>query len=362
MKAFIQSALGSSQVQAAKNTYALFYMSGAVPETPAQVKAAVDLSDMSDLLSKCVGMGLVTNTIALDTSGAGRYSITYTLLEAGVACLKGGSLPASGGYYIPMPSRAYYSNGRKSDLWSMPPNLWAMSYACLKGEYSRQVRFKYRDTAPQYSLKAPGSEIQFNVEYDKDTTISALRVSNGPPVYYNDYIYHAKVEYWDGSSWVLANTGSEAIPVGYKQITFSAVTAKKFRVTFYPYTETSGTYCLVSGGFALAHTAPTSATPVNDITWGVLVPYPDSDTNSSAVYDGAHILANSQYNLDVSSNLLVVRSAPHYGKTAYNFPAIIDSCSQDSVTSKMVISKSTGLTSDDTPTLAAYKYYPGDLT
>lgn len=364
MKAFMQSALGAVSLQAANNTYALFYMSGSVPQTPAQVKAAVDLSDVSDLLSKCVGVGLASDTIALDTTGVGRYNVTYTLLEANLAYLKGGSLPAVGGYYIPMPSRAYYSNGRKSDLWSMPPNLWALSYACVKNSYQKQARFKFRDTAPAYaSPKAAGSEIVFNVEYDKDTTISALRVASGVYTVNNNYMYNAKVEYWNGSAWASAYSGSDVISYStMKDLTFAAVTAQKYRVTLYPYSETAGYYSMPSAGFALMHTSAPSTTPVPDITWGVLVPYPDADTISSSVYDNTSIVYNSTFPVDTSANPLIVRNAPMYGKVTNNFPAIIDSCSQDSTASKMVISKSIGLTSDDHPTLAAYKYYPGDLS
>ena len=319
---------------------------------------------MSDLLAKCVGMGLITDTVALDTTGVGRYSITYTLLEAGVSYLKGGSVPAVGGYFIPMPSRAYYTNGRKSDLWSMPPNMWAMSYACIKNAYSKQARFKYRDVATTaYGLKAAGSEIQFNVEYDRDTTISALRVGSGAAPVGNDYVYNAKVEYWNGTAWVQANTGSEVIGNGTMgTITFAAVTSQKFRVSLYPYSETAGYYSLPTAGCALMHTVAPAAVPVADITWGILVPYPDSDILTSSVYDNTSISYNNAYVVDTSLNPMIVRNAPYYGKVSNNFPAIIDSCSQDSSASKMVISKSIGLTSDDHPTLAAYKYYPGDLS
>jgi hypothetical protein len=362
MKVSLQSVLGNTSYQAAANVYALFYMPGTAPQTPAQLKAAVDLSDTSDLLSKSVGIGLVSATIALDTTGACRYSMTFNNLGVNTSYLKGGSVQ-SGSYFIPMPSRAYYTNGRKSDLWSFPPNLIAMSYGCIKNTVSNMARYKYRDSALAYGVKAAGSEIMFNVEYDVATTISAMRIVSGGAVVNNDYVYQVKVEYWNGSSWQVAYGGVDVIGSGVmKDVTFSAVTATKYKVTLYPYSETAGQYSMLSGGIALMHTSATAQTPVPDITWGVLIPYPDADSLVSSVYNNANFVTNDPYAIDPMNNPLVVRSAPYYGKVTTNFPAIIDSCGQDSVTNKMAISKSIGLTSDDHPLLAAYKYYPGDLS
>ena len=374
MKAYVQGTLGSDYN--VDRNFILYYMSGTIPTTPAELKALVDMSDMSDIHAKCVGSTLTTGVYSQDTTGIGTYAMTCTLVDARYSWLKGGAYPsASAGWYILPPSKAYYANGRKSTLYSMPPSLFAMPRAAIDNTHNNItsiIAVQYRDTATStYGLKAAGSEIQYILEYDQPTTVSAYRFGNGPSLVGNDYVYYIGVEYWDGSAWVVAATATSVTgPNAITTTSFTAVTASKFRISLYPYSETAGEYAMLFGsGFALMHTAVPASMSVADITWGILMPFPESsNTNPYTVYTASgtsaySIITSKDYKtIDYMGNPSgVSHQSPYYGVITYNVPAIIDTCSQDSLVSKMAISKSTGLTSLDHPTLASYKYYAGDL-
>ena len=377
MKAYIQNYNGYSGLNPTTQPAILYYMSGSVPQTPADVKAVVDLSDMADLHSKCVGASWVTATYALDTTTK-VINTTYTLYSAQTSWLKSGYMPTISGtqYYVLPPSRVYYTNGRKSTLWAMPPSLFAMPINCLTNTTSipANTSVKFTDTSANYAFKNPGSEISYTLEYDQATTVSALRISSGYETTGTQYVYSANVDYWNGTAWVNAVTGANGSVSnsGLYTITFAAVTATKFRVILFPYTEYAGYYSVsIGGGIALMHTyAPVSTVAIADITWGILVPMPFyaaasytsvylHDTTYGSTYNIAANFNVAAY--DPTNNPPLGRSAPFYGVATTNIPAIIDTCGQDSTVNKMAISKSTGLISSDRPTLASYKYYAGDL-
>lgn len=377
MKAYIQNYNGSSVYNPTQQPAILYYMTGSVPQTPADVKAAVDLSDMSDLHSKCVGASMLTATYALDATTKVINTI-YTLYGASYSWLKSGSMPTTSGtqYYILPPSRVYYTNGRKSTLWAMPPSLFAMPLNCITNTTTipSVTSVKFTDAPAASAFKDVGSEIFYTLEYDQATTVSALRVSSGNAVTGNQYVYSANVDYWNGSAWVNAVTGynGSVFLAGVYTLTFTAVTATKFRVTLFPYQEYAGFYSIsIGGGIALMHTsAPVNTVQLSDITWGIIVPMPSytavgytsvysHDVSTNATYCIAPSFNTSTY--DPTNNPLLGRSAPFYGLATTNIPAIIDTCGQDSTVNKMAISKSTGLISSDKPTLASYKYYAGDL-
>jgi hypothetical protein len=378
MKAYIQNYLGYTTYNPATQPALLYYMSGSVPQTAADVKAIVDLSDMSDLHSKCVGCSLVSGTVAADTTGIGSFNTTYTLYGAAYSWLKSGSMSTQSGtqYYVLPPSRVYYTNGRKSTLWAMPPSLFAMPVNCISNTNTVPTAnsVKFTDVAASYTYKQVGSEIFYTLEYDQSTTVSALRVSSGYECTTNAYVYSANVDYWNGSAWVNAVTGANGSisDGGVYTITFTAVTATKFRITLYPYLTANTSYTMsLGGGIALMHTSvPASTVSIADITWGVLVPMPAltsvlytsvylNDTVGGNTYCISPSFNTAAY--DPTNNPLIGRSAPFYGLATTNIPAIIDSCGQDSTANKMAISKSTLLISSDRPTLASYKYYSGDL-
>jgi hypothetical protein len=363
MKAYMQdvfSAAGSTGYPTTQ-LYNLYYMSGSVPQTMADVKSAVDLSDMNDLHSKSVGVSIITGTTTVSTTGIGSYSNTFTPYGAAYAWLKGG-YTQSGTYYIPTPSRIYYESGRKSTYGSQPPFLFSMPLNCISNAITcgSTSGFHYRDVATAYSLKASGSEIKFDVEYDQATTISAIRIANSNAIVNSDYVYYATIDYWNGTAWVNAYTGASVFSVqAVTTYTFTAVTASKFRVILYPYSETVNYLNIYCTGVALMHTAAPATMPVADITWGIIVPTFNVTTNLSPF--NALGGAPKSANVDLFNNPSMDSTSSWFGVATSYMPAVIDTCGQDSVNNKIAISQSTGLTSNLRPTLASYTYYLGEI-
>ncbi len=361
MRVNMQWMMGNATYSPSTFYHALYYMSGVAPTTLDAVKAVVDLSDSSDLHSKSVGVSLVKSTVALDTTGMGSYSQTFTLSGAYRSWLKNG-FTKQGSYYIPTPSRFYYTNGRKATLFSLPPNLFSMPVDCISNAtvMSTYTTVNHVDSAPTtLAYLDSGNNIDYTIEYDNDTTISAIRVSVGAASPSSSYIYTADVYYWNSSTslWVAAYTGrSLTANSDVTTLTFAAVTSTKFRVVLYPYKLTAGYPRMFIGGVALMSTISPSIVSVPDITWGIIIPFPVPA--SSAVIDMYYDQALPS--LDPNLNNITGRGSGTYQKSNANMPAIIDTCGQTG-SSKMVITQSSNLTSEMRPTLAAYKYYLGEL-
>ena len=377
MKALVQNYLGYATYNPTQQLALLYYMSGAVPTTPAQVKAIVDLSDTSDLHSKCSGVSLITSNYSLDTSGVGKVSVSYTPnLNNGItwSWLKGGALNSGSWYFLP-PSRYYYEDGRKANLYNLPPVVFTMPVSAIYGSnilnYNNGMHFS--------NVGAQSTSVI--LEYDNPTTVSAFRFGHGDPWYAssNPMVQAARIYYWDSatSAYVLAynydpgTTYSESATV--HGFTFTAVTSTKFKVVLYGYRDSSALqYCFAVSGVCLMHSSAPAPVAAPDITWGVIVPFQvgvgttstiacglcDIDTTNAVYRNNATDLSQ---NYDVTNNLNTGRSAMWYGIAAKNMPAIIDSCGQDSVSNKIVITKSTNLTSIDQPLLSTYKYLAGDF-
>lgn len=363
MKAYVQNCLLYYGTQA---TNILFYMTGTPPTTPAELTALVDMNSMSDIHAKCVGASAISTLPAYDNAGAGTYSQTSTLGSGAWSWLKGGGIPVTSvgtQLYGLMPSRVFNADTNiQNDYWHMPPTVFAMPYVTINNTTAGSMSVKVRDdTAPTYTLKA-GPGISFQMEYDRPTTVSALRVSQGGSVSGNMYPYYAEVRYWDGSAWQIAfnATTPNLVEAQCNTITFSSVTSTKFKVTLYPYTVVSTYHSINLTGLMLLHTELPTAITVPDITWGIIVPTMDNNANKVAIYPTP---ASYVYSIDQNANPLIGGAIyPHmFGKLVKFMPAIIDTCGQDSLVNKMAISKSTGLMSNDQPTLASYKYYAGDL-
>ncbi len=100
MKAYIQTLIGAD-IDPYQKYSVLYYMSGAVPQTIADVKAAVDLSDMSDLHSKCVGTTMITATVGNTQASGGQKNITfYNSNSNTLTCLKGGAFATTSGWVM----------------------------------------------------------------------------------------------------------------------------------------------------------------------------------------------------------------------------------------------------------------------
>jgi hypothetical protein len=354
---------------------ALFYMSGTAPTTVAGVKALVDLSNMSDLHSKCVGCSYISGTITQGSDGV--FVTDYTQYAAGYSWVKGGYMATTSGtqYYILPPSRVYYEYGRKSTGLSMPPFVFAMPYACVSNALpatNNQAAFQFRDAGDSatYSFAQAGSEIVFDLEYDTATTISAFRIASGPSVSGNNYVAGVYVFAWVSGAWSIIspapNNGQLSAPA-MNTITFTATTNTKFRIVLYPYSLSGGYNMLNNYGICLMHTSPPASTALaSSITWGVIVDMPRPDGTSKFWPFRSELMASvdpSKVDDPSLANLLESPASLYLGsKVINNVPAIIDSCSNNARSSKIYISKSTSLTTLDHPVLGTYRYKAGDLT
>ena len=362
MKAYVQNNL--AYLNSTINT--LYYMTGTPPTTPAELNAKVDLSSMSDLHAKCVGVSAILTNAAVDNTGASTYNQTSTLYGAQYSWLKGGGIPVTSTgaqMYALLPSRVFNADTNiQNDYWHMPTNVFAMPIEAISNTYQANVYVKFRDDVTATYAGKAGAGASWQFEYDVATTVSALRVSQGASVSGNMYNYYAEVRYWDGAAWQIAfNAATPATPEkAATTITFTAVTSTKFKVTLYPNTVLATYHSIALCGLMLMHTSKPADISVPDITWGIIVPRANNLTNYLSVWSAD---ATYSYNIDTSANPLIQYSiyAPYFGRLTKFMPAIIDTCGQDSLVNKMAISKSVGLMSNDQPTLASYKYYAGDL-
>jgi hypothetical protein len=353
----------------------LYYMSGTVPQTPADVKAAVDLSDMSDLHSKCVGCALAKGTFAIDaTSGV----MSSTITQYGgtqMSWLKGGgsALTTAVGntqYYALFPSRAYYSSLRKSTLFSLPPYLFSMPANTISNTsmaFNQSAAVETRDVATATTT----SSIDYILEFDQPVTVTALALSQGPAPVASDYIGSVNVQVWNPTtstwSWGFLNNTSPAVAVSVQNLVslYYPLTGTKFKVMLNPSASTKGWYGYNISGIALLHTALPTVTAVPNITWGVMVPYQSqSVNNNNDIYTStnSNINLNAVPTVDLTQNPKIGRQANMYGVATTNFPAIIDTCGIDSSSNMMVISQASNLDSSMHPTLQCYKYVLGELS
>jgi hypothetical protein len=379
MKALVQNYLCCATYNATTQPALLYFMSGTAPTTPAGVKALVDLSDMSDLHSKSVGCSLINANYSLDTTTVGQVSVSYTVNTTSAinwSWLKGGYIKNGSWYWLP-PSRAYYENGRKSTLYSMPPALFTMPVNAITSSYitpSSSI-VKYSDNIGDISAS-------YILEYDQQTTVSAYRCATGyAMVSSNKMATYSQIliYYWSTTTnaWTLAYSQSYAYNTGplIYSATFAAVTSTKFKVVLnvdpaYWATYMSASSVLANSGFALMHTAAPATLSVPNITWGIIVPMPTPITTGTSLYDFSDNTNSAGNNLytwsqssppDMTNNPAIGRSSYWYGVATANIPAVIDTCSEDPAVGRILITDSKSLTSDAPPSLVAYSYKAGDF-
>ncbi len=365
MKVLLQDYMASSSYGLPTYDAILFYMAGTIP-TSSTLASIVDMTSMSDLQSKCIGATMVTGTTSRNATSFA-YLTSFTQKAAAYSWLKGGNIAISG-YYIYPPARSYYTNGRANTMSNMPPHLFAMPYDCMTNTQSLNACLAYRDPllTPAYAAYASGSEVQFTLEYDASTTISAIRVAQGSAI--SAFVQDCKVEYWNSSTslWVTALSAANSAVLSASSVntlTFTAVSSTKFRITLYPSACVSGYNLLNLTGIALMHTATVASTSITStLTYGILIPMPSSSAGFWSQPDGVTNLNPALVSDVVNSNMLETANLQCIGsKISTYVPFIVDVVGTGSAGSKMWISKASALTTLDHPTLTSFVYKSGDL-
>lgn len=355
MKAFIQSQLALAAAREINSPSIIYYMPGAIPTDKASLLASVNMADISDIHAKSVGYSILTGTAAYEDVGHGKSSITYTSVNANRTCLKGGTTKV-GSAYIATPSKAYNDFRMANTMQTVPPALFYAPSNIFTGastyiENTVRVAESIDVATSLGAFSAP-----YILEYESAITLSSLHFFNGIGVIGSQYSYRVKVEYWNDTAWATAFAGTTVTASSALTVIplTTPATSSKWRITLLPYEMRVNYPCLRIYGIALSHTSPPAPVSVPDITWGIIVPYNETSASSLPFYR-LNVTAES------ASGVRRERTIANCLASANYVPAIIDTCGENSMTSKIAISKATGLTSDDKPSVLAYKYYTGDL-
>lgn len=385
MKLYMQHQMDDTGAYANPTHGLIYYMSGPVPQSNAELKSIIDPLNVKNLHALSVGNGRIRGTISYDSTDKGEYSILYSGLS-GLSFLKGVSYPlyiGSTTYYWTMPSRVYREDNIES-AWGMPPTLLSnpsftnncFAAPVFYSNYDTVIRAQYTDASYNY--------VHLTVEYDSPVTITNLVFSASlwcAPLGWDDSRMYLSLDgivvyAWNEatSSWttILPMTTRNGNVVGDLVYTLTATKAKKFRIglrtirydSWMVYTQ--GIETALRGLALVSSASQTFTEQVPDITWGAIVPISGTtDDTTSDVYRRAGAGFHNPLLSDVSQLTLRTMS---YTKQAWwmhyackHIPAIIDSASEDSAAGKMLLSKSKNLTIADRPLLLSYKYCPGDL-
>lgn len=386
MKLYMQHQMDDTSAYANPTHGLIYYMSGLVPQSNAELKSIIDPVNVKNLHALSVGNGRIRGTISYDSTNEGKYRILYSGLN-GLSFLKGVSYPlyiGSTTYYWTMPSRVYREDNLES-AWGMPPTMLSnpsLTNNCFAApvfyaNYDTVVRAQYSDASSNY--------VHYTVEYDTPITINNLILSVGlwcVPLGWSTGSFYAGltgvvVYAWNEStsSWttVLPMTVRNGNVNGDLVYTLTATQAKKFRIGLRTARyhgssyDTPGIEAALRGLALVSSTSQTFADQVPDITWGVVVPIAGTEDDTNAdMYRRAGAAWYSPLMSDVSQLTLRTMSYTKQSwwmhHTCKHIPAIIDSASEDSASGKMLLSKSESLTIADRPLLLSYSYCPGDLS
>ena len=384
MKIYIQNSRGNTAQNLVENpsNWGIFYMSGNPPQTESELRAAVNLKSPADIHAKSVGGGFLRGTTALSTTGVGQFSTLYTMMSANMSWLKKNTIPTSFGY-TQMPDRVYSETGY-DNLYYMPfaevsfpstmLNIWNAPNFVSVGPAIKRMRNTTAHIMSQESFRTI-------VEYDTAVTVNLIYMGGWRGRFFNNYMGNNSarygqigLDYWDEatSSWkvALAPTLWQYVYSQDNASAFTAVTSTKFRIRKWsaPYDTwtSSNTYNEFCSGTVLGVVGPTAIpVPMPDITWGILVPLPNTnetalDAFAGGYIDGGWIENGANITVSYMTNPYI-RQVPYSLHSSLYVPALIDTCSDDPSTSYMVLNKSRNLMSNDRPSLVSYKYILGDF-
>jgi hypothetical protein len=206
-----------------------------------------------------------------------------------------------------MPDRVYSETGY-DNIYYMPLNeisfpatmlnIWNAPNFISVGPAIKRVRNTMASVTAYESFRTI-------MEYDTPVSVNRVYVGGWRGRYYNNsdsnnsgrYGY-VGVDYWDSdtSTWrqAVAPTLFDSVYSQDNAVAFTAVTSTKFRIRKWtaPYANyaTSGTYNDFCSGTVLGIAEPTATpVPVSDITWGIIVPLPNTTQTSLDTFASAYI-------------------------------------------------------------------------
>ena len=264
----------SLNMSIANQTFMLLYMSGPAPTNAAELNAAVDTNDFTDMWNKSVGCSYVKG-VKSAYAGVGAEWTTFFAPRAGCGQLKGATLRpdghriqanlASSKPVVPDTIEYQTADGVKlpSCGWL---GLFAAQLLCRGAPASSND--SYFLSTGHVSGLAPDAHIVLG--FNEAKTFSGISCESANLSY--------AVDFWDGSSWVQCVT--MRVGVVNTNTLFSA-TSSKIRLRIRP-----GTSSDLYGSFVLHEVEAPAVRPHPDIQWSLLIPIcarPNS-LNSADVY------------------------------------------------------------------------------
>lgn len=252
----------SLNLSIANQVFMLLYMSGPAPTNAAELNAAVDTHDFTDMWNKSVGCSYV-NGIKSAYAGVGSEWTTFFSPRPKCGQLKGGTfrpdaipVPSTSGF----PATPDYIEYQNADGSKIPATGWlGLSVAQFL------CRCPYT-AAPSYL--SPHLVSELNPVAHIVVGFKSVRAFIGISVAHDTYSSTKSfaLDYWNGSAWVQCiatrNTANVTLP-------FSATT-DKFRLRYMQGALPIGAEA--SQSFVLWEAEAPEQVPVPDITWALLIP------------------------------------------------------------------------------------------
>lgn len=343
MEFFKEPCIGNLPTSSYGRGFLALWMTGTMPSTEAELKAAINVYDISDIYAKSVGLSVLTSA----KNAAPSASFSLTQLANKIALKKGdlnfgvsttyNSLIAADLRRASVPDRVYgcYPIApflRKVNLGMAGANTLVITpWAYYEGNLP---------TLPCWIGRTADSSPISASEYEWDTARTFASVMVGATTIRSVGTCYITVESWDGAAWetVLnrAAKGNDVVATTVMAFT-KRVTTTRLRIrveTGYPEPTPVGIMPL-----EVTAAAPSPA-PVADITWAVLIP----------LFAGQYIAASSAA-WDIYNS--TQNPVPFYA-CSVGGPG-------DSAGFDLILSQNTGLTTDSKPVITGSTFMSANL-
>lgn len=328
-------------LSSANQTYMLLLMSGAAPTTAAQLLAAVNTKDFCDMWSKSIGVAYVTGARGA-YNGTGNEWTTFFNAVTTIGQMKGGQLRValsghtfgstpSANCIVPETIELQDATGNKIECgWF---SLFVAQMLCRLPN-SGSVVASYSDAAwlSPHQVPEMNPTAHIVIGFGSEKTLTGMSIDQ----WASASTKVVAVDYWDGAAWVqcVAQRATSAAFVAF------TATTTKVRLRLGP-----GNLPLnseASCSFAFYSATPEAQRQHPAVTWGLLIP-----TGSRPLSQGA------------ASVQALVTDGVITRKTRVPFYAF--SIGGPGGSEEVLLSKATGLTSDDLPTVTGFYLRPQNM-
>lgn len=343
MEFFKEPCIGNLPTSSYGRGFLALWMSGTMPATEAELKAALNIYDISDIYAKSVGHSVLTSSKIAAPSA----SFSLTQFANKIALKKGdhafgvsttyNSLIAADLRRASVPDRLYgcYPIApfvRKANLGMYGANTLVITpWAYYEGNMP---------TLPCWIGRSPDSASISATEYEWDNARTFASVMVGATTIRAVGTCYISVDSWDGTAWetVLNRVAKANDSVATTVMAFTKrVTTTRLRIRV----ETGYTEPTPVGVLPIEVTASAPApAPVADITWAVLIPL------FAGQYPSAAISLLDIYNSTLNP-------VPFYA-CSVGGPG-------DSVGFDLILSQNTGLTTDSKPVVSGSTFMSANL-